>query len=131
MDRIPSWTTIVVCCLAAFVQSACLLESRADQRPASGRQRLAKEVIVTHKCGTCHTLAARGLRLDGTVGPDLTRQGLRGRSASWLRRQLLAPRSIPDSEVAVGFEGMQKVMPPHDLSEVELEALVEFLNSLR
>ncbi len=129
--RIPFWAVAILCFSAILSQSACLLESWADQGPISRRDRLAKATIVTYKCGTCHTLQARGLRLEGVVGPDLSREGRRGRSNAWLRQQLVAPRSIPDHEVAPGFEGKQRLMPPLDVSEAELEALVEFLNSLR
>ncbi len=131
MGRIPFWAVAILCFSTIVSQSSCLLESRADQGPISSRDRLAKAIIVTHKCGTCHTLAARGVSLAGSVGPDLSQEGRRGRSNAWLRQQLVAPRSIPDHEVVAGFEGKQRLMPPLDVSETELDALVEFLNSLR
>lgn len=129
--RLPALTFAGLCVLAILSQSSCLLESLADQGPESSRDRVAKAIIVTHKCGTCHTLTARGLRLDGSVGPDLSREGLRGRSDQWLRRQLVSPREIPDHEVVAGFEGKQRLMPPLRLTDPELDALVEFLNDLR
>ena len=94
---------------------------------------LALAVIERMGCGSCHTLQAAGLDLRGQVGPDLTKQGARGRSDEWLRRQLLDPTSIPDEEVVPGFEGMQVVMPSYDrvLSDEEVEALIAFLQSLK
>ncbi len=114
-----------------FLSLTGCVESRADQRVLPYDEKLAKRVIVTRKCGTCHRLQARGLSLHGKVGPDLTHQGRRGRSAEWLRRHLVSPLTIPDSEVVAGYEGKQRLMPPlTDLSRAELDALVAFLRDL-
>ncbi|MDA2933991.1 cytochrome c [Acidobacteria bacterium AH-259-D05] len=116
--------------ILALLTSACL-ESRADQRPSGADEELARRLILTHNCGSCHTLQARRLNLTGKVGPNLTRQAQRGRSPDWLRQQITNPTSIPDHEVTSGFEGKQKLMPRLDLpSDRELNALVEFLRSL-
>ncbi|GEM_PF-6013790 len=114
-------------------------ESKPEPEPTttpglSPEQRdLALAVIERMGCGSCHTLQAAGLDLRGQVGPDLTKQGARGRTDEWLRRQLLDPTSIPDGEVVPGFEGMQVVMPSYDrvLSDEEVEALIAFLQSLK
>jgi len=92
---------------------------------------LAKSVIVGQSCGSCHTLKASGLDLNGQVGPDLSAAGGRGRSDEWLRAQLINPVSIPDEEVVEGFEGMQAVMPSYGaLSEEEIVSVIAFLQSL-
>jgi len=93
----------------------------------------AKSILLRLGCGSCHTLRAAGLNLVGQVGPDLTYEGRRGRSAEWLRRQLLDPTSIPDEEVAPGFEGMQPLMPSYGrlLTEEELVVLIAFLQALK
>jgi mono/diheme cytochrome c family protein len=93
----------------------------------------AKSILLRLGCGSCHTLRAAGLNLVGQVGPDLTYEGRRGRSAEWLRRQLLDPTSIPDEEVAPGFEGMQPLMPSYGrlLTEEELGVLIAFLQALK
>lgn len=97
------------------------------------QRELALAVIERMGCGSCHTLRAAGLNLQGRVGPDLTKEGSRGRSAEWLRRQLTNPTSIPDTEVVPGYEGMQAVMPSYDrvLTDEELDALTVFLQSLK
>jgi mono/diheme cytochrome c family protein len=107
-------------------------EELAEEPTMPAGAELAIEVIRRMGCGSCHTLKAAGLDLDGQVGPDLTRQAERGRSAEWLRRQLTDPTSIPDGEVVPGFEGMQPVMPSYgrQLSEQELDVVIEFLRSL-
>ncbi len=110
--------------------SACR-KSHAGPGLDSEKEALAKEVIVSNKCGFCHSLQARGLRLTGAVGSSLTEQARRYRSPEWLRRQITDPTSIPDHEVTAGFEGRQKWMPRFDrLSEKELVSLVEFLRIL-
>ena len=123
-------TGIVTFSILALLTSGCL-ESRADRRQSRADEELAKRVILSRNCGSCHTLQARDLSLTGKVGPDLTRQGRRGRSPDWLRQQITRPTSIPDHEVVPGFEGKQKFMPVVDLaSDRELNALIEFLRSL-
>jgi cbb3-type cytochrome oxidase cytochrome c subunit len=121
---------IVTFSILALLTSGCI-ESRADRRQSRADEELARRVILSGNCGSCHSLQARGFDLTGRVGPDLTRQGRRGRSPDWLRRQITRPTSIPDHEVVPGFEGKQKFMPVVDLaSDRELNALVEFLRSL-
>ncbi|MEE8349444.1 MAG: cytochrome c [Acidobacteriota bacterium] len=116
--------------ILTLLTSGCL-ESRADRRLSASDEKLAKRVILTRNCGSCHSLQARDLNLTGKVGPDLTRQGRRGRSPEWLTQQITHPTSIPDHEVVPGFEGKQKFMPGVDrVSDRELNALVEFLRSL-
>ncbi len=116
--------------ILALLTSGCL-ESRAERRQSRAEERLAQRVILSRNCGSCHTLQARELNLTGKVGPDLTRQGQRGRSPAWLRQQITNPTAIPDHEVVLGFEGKQKFMASADLvSGHELNVLVKFLRSL-
>ena len=120
---------LVALILALFLNGC--MESRADPGLSREDERLAKRVILRNQCGNCHTLQAAGLRLAGEVGPDLSHQGKRGRTAEWLESHLLNPISVPDSEVAPGFEGKQKFMPKlHRVSDRELGALVAFLRNL-
>lgn len=121
---------IVAFSILTLLTSGCL-ESRADRRQSRADQELAKQVLLGRNCGSCHTLQVRDLNLTGKVGPDLTRQGQRGRSPEWLRQQITNPASIPDHEVTPGFEGKQRFMPMAvRVSDRELNALVEFLRSL-
>lgn len=100
-------------------------------REAEPRVALGKQVFQRENCGSCHALQAAGLNYTAAVGPDLTHEAQRGRSAEWLMRQLTEPTAIPDQEVAEGFAGKQSIMPSFKhLSEEELQALVEFLQSL-
>ena len=113
-----------------FLLNGCM-ESHADPSLSQEYESLAKHIILRRQCGNCHTLQAAGLKLDGEIGPDLSHQGRRDRTAEWLAGHLLNPISIPDSEVAPGFEGRQRFMPKlKHISDRELEALVAFLRSL-
>jgi len=121
--------TLMLPILALFV--GVWVESRADSSTSEASNTLARQVILRNNCGSCHTLQVPSLELTGKVGPDLTHQAQRSRSKEWLRRQLTDPLSIPDGEVAGGFEGKQKFMPRFlHLSDRELSALVEFLHGL-
>ena len=123
-------TGMLTLSILALLTSGCL-ESRADRRQSRADEELAQRVLLSRNCGSCHTLKARDLNLTGKVGPDLTRQGRRGRSPDWLRQQITNPTAIPDHEVVPGFEGKQSFMTTADLvSGRELNVLVEFLRSL-
>ncbi len=135
-ELVQRWRWLILPLLIALISifafsSGALRSIATDGALGLSEETLAKRIIVSQKCGSCHTLQARGLELQGTVGPDLTRQAQRNRSPHWLRRQLLEPKSIPDDEVLPGYEGKQKLMPPlTSLSEREIEALVDFLQTL-
>ena len=124
------WALLISVSMLALFSSACL-ESHADVRLSKSDEEMAKRVIRNNECGLCHTLQARGLNLNGKIGPDLTQQAHRDRSPQWLQGQLTNPISIPDHEVVPGFEGKQKLMPKFNrTSERELNAVIEFLRSL-
>ncbi|PLW68601.1 c-type cytochrome [Pseudohalioglobus lutimaris] len=80
-----------------------------------------KHVWEEHSCINCHSILGEGAyfapelgnvwtRYGGRDNPEAARAGLKG----WIRAQ---PLNIPD----------RRVMPKIDLSEDELEALVDFL----
>ena len=106
-------------------------ESKAGRVLKADQAGMARDLILSNRCGSCHTLKADQLDLKGTVGPDLTFQGRRSRDSKWLQKQLINPASIPDQEVTTGFQGKQKWMPRFDhLSQEELVSIIEFLRSL-
>ena len=121
---------VVIAYILAFFLSS-RQESHSAPALSQSVEQLAKQVILHNKCGNCHALQAKGLNFSGTIGPNLTHQGQRGRSASWLKTKLLNPSSFTDLEVVPGFEGKQKLMPKLDrISSRELNSLVAFLRSL-
>ena len=80
---------------------------------------LAKGVAVyeAQGCSACHVLKGTGT----AAGPDLTRVGAK-KDAAWLRRFIKNPSAVK----------RDSAMPPYpDLREAELEALVNYLASLR
>ena len=114
--------------LALTLSLRSLADSAADRREFV----LAREVMVAQKCGSCHTLQAAYLHWNATIGPDLTHQARRGRSAEWLLRHLKEPAHIPDGELETTFRGKQSLMPSFvHLSDQELNAVIRFLTSLR
>ncbi len=123
--------SIAALAFLALISTGCE-ESRAGSNLSNAQEQRAKQIIVSNRCGSCHTLQARGLNLSGKIGPNLTRQGRRRRQSEWLKNQLMNPHSVPDEEVTTGFEGRQKWMPRFDkLDDPDLEAVARFLQSLK
>ena len=74
------------------------------------------EVYQLKKCAMCHTIQGRG----GKSGGELGSVGAK-RDADWLKRFLMAPKSVlPTAK-----------MPPFKGSPEELNALVAYLSSLK
>ncbi|WP_366922521.1 c-type cytochrome [Metallumcola ferriviriculae] len=88
--------------------------SGADSGKGSGLD--GKNIFLTAGCTNCHTVDDRG----GNVGPDLSHIGGK-RSDKYLRNIISSPGSvIPGS-----------IMPAADLSEEKLDALVNYLVTLK
>lgn len=77
---------------------------------------LGREVYQAQGCASCHAIAGRG----SAAGPDLSKIGAR-RDREWLLDFIRDPRSINPGSI----------MPGYNLEREKLEALVEFLQTLR
>ena len=132
--KVRLWGVLCAGILGITLIVAVLWQSdlRSRSRTQSDSTRMAQDLILRHKCGSCHTLQTAKLSLSGKVGPDLSHQALRQRSDQWLDCQLTDPESIPDSEVVAGFEGTQEFMPSFaQMTESERALLIDFLQRLR
>jgi ubiquinol-cytochrome c reductase cytochrome b subunit len=77
-----------------------------------------EQLFVSAGCISCHRVNGKG----GTIGPDLSNEGQRGRSRDWLTVQIRDPKvHVPDS-----------TMPAITLlSDQQMKKLVDYLLSLR
>jgi cytochrome c oxidase subunit 2 len=102
-------------------------QRRAPPEPATERQKHGRTVLESKTCAMCHTVA--GTRARSRVGPILTHFASRGtiaagaapneraRLAEWIRDpQKLKPGTL---------------MPANALSPADLEALLDYLESLK
>lgn len=82
------------------------------------RVKKGKQIYHSAGCGSCHRVNDKG----GTIGPDLSNQGQRGRSREWLTVQIRDPKvHVPDS-----------TMPAiTSLSDQQMNELVDYLLSLK
>jgi len=69
-------------------------------------------------CVNCHRIGGTG----GSIGPDLSGEGLKGHSREWLTDQLMNPKSHDPSTVMPSFATLKKS---------ELDGLVDYLESLK
>jgi cytochrome c oxidase subunit II len=95
-------------------------------RPASASARRGQRVFMTEGCASCHTIA--GTEADGDVGPPLTHLA---------DRRTLAAVTIPNTRGDLGGWVLDPQhikpgnrMPAGELSGEELEALLDYLESL-
>jgi ubiquinol-cytochrome c reductase cytochrome b subunit len=90
----------------------------SSETAASGRVQKGRELYQAEGCTACHKVNGQG----GVVGPDLSDEGNRGRSADWLAAQIRNPKAHDPSSV----------MPPYpSLSQEQIESLIAYLLSLR
>jgi cytochrome c oxidase subunit 2 len=95
--------------------------------PGTDAQQKGRDVFLSKTCVQCH--AIRGTIAGATVGPDLTHVGSRAtivagmlpNTVDNLKRWVRNPQAIKPGNR----------MPPHDLNDEDLQALAEYLRSLK
>lgn len=100
------------------------VEEQAQTAPASATQ--GEDLFMTSSCAGCH--AIRGTTAEATLGPDLThvasRQTLAGMLEMDRSNMLRFVRNAQDVKPG-------STMPPAELSDDELDAVVDYLMELR
>ncbi len=92
-------------------------QNAAAATPTASRADEGRNIFVSSGCGACHAVSGAARLL----GPDLRNEGDTGRSAAWLREQIVNPRS----------HNSQSIMPPAEsLSPQQLDDLVAYMQSL-
>lgn len=91
--------------------------AHAPPRQAAGIQ-AGSELFQTSGCTACHRIAGKG----GNIGPDLSDEGLRGRTREWIMAQIRDPKS----------HDPKSVMPPFaSLGDAKIGNLADYLLSLK
>ena len=101
--------------------------SRPRPEPATPLARRGEQVFLANQCSSCHTV--RGTRARGEVGPDLTHLKSRETLAALAipnRRGYLAGWVLDPQNIKEGAK-----MPSLNLTGPELQALLEYLESLK
>ena len=100
---------------------------RSGAAPADSVQQKGQQVFLSKGCVTCHTI--RGTPAGSRVGPDLTHLA---------SRRTLAAGTIPNTRGHLGgwVVDPQRIkpgvrMPPNQLAADELQALLDYLQSLK
>lgn len=76
-----------------------------------------EELFNSEGCTACHRVNGAG----GTIGPDLSREGAKGRNRDWLRDQIRNPKSHVPTSIMPSFT---------KLSDEEVNDLIDLLLSL-
>lgn len=104
-----------------------ILAKAAPVNPDTALIERGLDVFLNSGCSACHAIAGVDGAI-GALGPNLTREGLRGRTDEWQKEHLKQPLSV----YTVGEASGAQLMPNYDsLSDGELDALVAYLQSLR
>jgi mono/diheme cytochrome c family protein len=84
---------------------------------AKGSAAAGKKLYASQGCGACHKIGTAG----GKVGPDLSKEGTKHRSAQWLVAFMKNPKS----------QNPKSSMPPVKGSQKELADLAAYMQSLK
>ncbi|HTZ40250.1 MAG TPA: cytochrome b N-terminal domain-containing protein [Syntrophales bacterium] len=103
---------------APAVQQAQPAPAFAPAAPLTAGAQTGKELFLTQGCTACHRIGASG----GTIGPDLSGEGMKGHPPDWLISQLKDPRQHNPTSVMPSFAA---------LGDAKIANLVEYLQSLK
>ncbi|MBY5161376.1 cytochrome c oxidase subunit II [Salsipaludibacter albus] len=101
-------------------------QTRPAQAPEGPEEVRGREVFLARSCVGCHTI--RGVAEEGDVGPDLTHLATRDEIAA-------GTLPLDESNLRAWIDNAQSIkggarMPPQDLPDEELDALVAYLLGL-
>jgi ubiquinol-cytochrome c reductase cytochrome b subunit len=90
----------------------------AAEAPAAPPSSEGEKLIKTLGCLGCHMIEGEG----GKVGPDLSMEGLRGRTQEWLAEQIRNPKSHNPASVMPAFSALE---------DGQVDTLVRYLQGLK
>ncbi|MBV9210293.1 MAG: cytochrome c oxidase subunit II [Acidobacteria bacterium] len=102
-------------------------QQRTSNAPATATQQRGQQVFLTSPCIMCHTI--RGTQAGAAIAPDLTHIASRNTIAAGTltnRRDELGKWILDSQTVKPGNH-----MPPNNLSAEDLQALLDYLESLK
>lgn len=125
-DLIRLWLTVAL----AVVLAIATVSYYSHPSPAADASQSPGEVLFLSKgCTGCHSI--QGLATTGQIGPDLTLVGqVAGQRVEGLAAEAYIAQSLatPQAFVVPGYETTTAgAMPDLNLTETEIEALVDFL----
>lgn len=102
-------------------------QTQTSQTPATDSQRRGQQIFLSSTCVMCHTI--NGTPAGSNIGPNLTHVGSRNMIAA-------ATRTNTREHLAEWINNSQVVkpgnkMPQHNFSDADLQALVDYLQSLK
>ena len=103
---------------AQAAQSSPPARLRPHRRRPRPEKRRGGDLFKSQGCAVCHRIGATG----GNIGPDLSGEGLKGRSREWLSDQLRNPKAHNPSSVMPSFAA---------LGQEKIGQLVDYLLSLK
>jgi len=114
-------TKLVFLLCIVFSITACIESERKKITKSPGQL-----IYEKYNCKSCHTIGKGNL-----IGPDL--KGItQRREIEWLKKWILNPQKLIESgdSVAINIynEFEESPMLPNDMSEIEMEDLLEYLS---
>jgi mono/diheme cytochrome c family protein len=100
------------------VQTAPPAPAATPATPLAAGAGAGKDLFQTQGCTACHRIGTTG----GNIGPDLSDEGLKGRSTDWLIEQLRDSKSHNPKSIMPSFAS---------LGDEKIGTLVEYLQSLK
>jgi ubiquinol-cytochrome c reductase cytochrome b subunit len=99
-------------------QTAPPAPAAAPAAPLTADAQAGRDLFQTQGCTACHRIGTMG----GNIGPDLSGEGLKGKSTEWLTEQLRDSKSHNPASIMPSFASLGKE---------KIANLVEYLQSLK
>jgi ubiquinol-cytochrome c reductase cytochrome b subunit len=99
-------------------QTAPPAPAATDAAPLTAGAQAGSKLFRTQGCTACHRIGTMG----GNIGPDLSDEGLKGKTAEWLTEQLRDSKSHNPASIMPSFAALENE---------KIGNLVEFLQSLK
>ncbi len=110
-------TTPKVAVPAAPSTATAPVPKAAKKAGSKNLEAAAMKIINAQGCLGCHIINGKG----GSIGPNLSKEGIKGHSIHWLEVQINTPKvHYPNT-----------IMPNHNLNQAQLKTVAEYLESLK
>jgi len=121
LKRLKAMVVFFTALAAIGILTVLAIQSTPKTLPPDPQQIVkGKALFSRFNCIACHTIHGQG----GEIGPDLSYEGLAGRSPDWIRQHFRHPARIAEGSIMPDASNL-------GLDEADIEALTHYMFSLK